>query len=141
MTHDLTVKSILDEKNKKKSYRVSDFLSKEEVKELHEFNAKSHKKRVKLFNVADYLIAEIIERFGYDFYKDWKVGIITDKQVLAYLEASRFRDNKQLLHIESVIFSSLSSCATPTQHKTTPKGLNEAYKMIKKLSDSTKDRV
>ena len=106
--------------------RLTDFVSSDKVKELHENNVKSAKP--KLFNAVDSYVAEIMARFGYEAYKDWKMGIIPDSRMRALIWAERAREAALLNNIEAVI--TLGSIAGATSKKS-KEPINRAIQQIK----------
>lgn len=92
----------------KRNFGVSDFLTTEQVEELHTAAAKSHKKR-QLFDAVDALVAEIIARFGYDMYLRWQAGEIDHEWLTKILNAERARDKQKLLSLEGIVFSMVSA--------------------------------
>lgn len=82
--------------------RASDFLTKEEQAKLRQVNARGKRGR-RRFNDVDAYIAEMIARFGYDFYQRWNNGEIEQKKVDAYMQAERARERGQWLPIEGLI--------------------------------------
>lgn len=118
----------IKEKVKEKNFRASDFLTAEQVEEVHEANVKGKKRG---FDEVDSYIAEIISRFGYDTYIAWKCGDISEENMVRYIEAERCRDVKNRLPIESVIVASVAGANNPTKGGHMPKSLKAAIKMIK----------
>ena len=115
-------------KAKSQKFRPSDFLSKEEKKELEDIKSKPKKKD--LYSTADKIIAEIIARFGYETYKAWANDEIGLDEMFRYLLAERDREKQKLLNLERIIISVGSSCITPTKKKATPKGMSLALKIL-----------
>lgn len=126
---DLTLNTV-KEKAQVKAFRASDFLTKEQVEEVHKSNIRG-KKKVK-FDQIDAYIAEIIARFGYDTYVAWKFGEINESQMVKYVEAERSRDAKNRLTLESLILAAVSGANHPTKTGHAPKSLHTAIKMLKK---------
>ena len=126
---ELTLNSV-KETAKVKAFRASDFLTKDEVEEIHESNIRG-KKRNK-FDKIDAYIAEIIARFGYDTYVAWKFGEIGELNMAKYVEAERAREARDRLTLESIIVAAVAGANHPTKGGHVPKSLNTAIKMIKK---------
>lgn len=126
---ELTLNSV-KETAKVKTFRASDFLTDEELEEVHHSNIQG-KKRSK-FDRIDAYIAEIIARFGYDTYKAWKFGDINELDMAKYIEAERAREARSRLVLESIIVAAVAGANHPTKGGHTPKSLNTAIKMIKK---------
>lgn len=112
-----------------KSFRASDFLTDEQIGEVHESNIKGKKNTS--FNVIDAYIAEIIARFGYDTFVAWKFGEIGEEQMMKYIQAERAREAQNRVIIESVIVASVAGANNPTKGGHMPKSLKSAIKMIK----------
>lgn len=114
---------------KVRNFRASDFLTDEQVEEVHESNIKGKKNTS--FDVIDAYIAEIIARFGYDTYVAWKFGEIGEEQMAKYIKAERARDVQNRLMIENIIVASMAGANNPTKGGHMPKSLKAAIKMIK----------
>ena len=112
-----------------KNFRASDFLTKEQVDEVHESNIKG--KRKARFDKVDAYVAEILARFGYDTYVAWKFGEIDAKHMAKYIEAERARDAQNRLMIENVIVASVAGANNATKGGHPPKSLKTAIKMLK----------
>ncbi len=112
-----------------KTFRASDFLTKEELDEVHESNAKGKKNTG--FDVIDAYIAEIIARFGYDTYVAWKFGEIDEKHMAKYIQAERAREARNRLMIENIIVASVAGANNATKGGHPPKSLKAAIKMLK----------
>lgn len=124
---------------KVRNFRASDFLTEEEIDEVHESNIKGKKNTG--FDKIDAYIAEIIARFGYDTYVAWKFGEIGEEQMAKYIKAERARDVQNRLMIENIIVASMAGANNPTKSGHMPKSLKAAIKMIKseeKLAKGTK---
>jgi len=119
-----------------KSFRASDFLTDEQIDEVHESNIKGKKNTT--FDVIDAYIAEIIARFGYDAYVAWKFGEIGELQMAKYVEAERAREARNRLNIENVIVASVMGANHPTKGNHMPKSLRAAVKMLKKEQELAK---
>lgn len=114
---------------KVKTFRASDFLTKEEMDEVHESNIKG--KKNENFDVIDAYIAEILARFGYDTYVAWKFGEIDERHMMKYIEAERAREARNRLMVENVIVASVAGANNPTKGGHPPKSLKTAIKMLK----------
>lgn len=112
-----------------KSFRASDFLTNEQIDEVHESNIKGKKNTS--FDVIDAYIAEIIARFGYDTFVAWKFGEIGEEQMAKYIQAERAREVRNRLSIESIILASVAGANNPTKGGHMPKSLKSAIKMLK----------
>lgn len=114
---------------KVKAARASDFLTKEELDEVHESNAQGKKNTG--YDAIDAYIAEIIARFGYDVYKAWNEGLISETRMAKYIKAERAREVRSRLMIENVIVAAVSGANHPTKTGHAPKSLKTAIKMLK----------
>lgn len=114
-----------------KSFGVSDFLSKDELRELRRANY-AGKAPKRLFNGVDAYIAEIIARFGYDAYKDWQEGILPDQKMRKMIYAERARERSNLLGIEAIIISMVGACVRRQKGQPAPKGPKTAIKIFKR---------
>lgn len=126
---DLTLNSV-KETAKVKTFRASDFLTNDELEEVHESNIQG-KKRSK-FDQIDAYIAEIIARFGYATYAAWKNGEITELNMARYIEAERAREARSRLMVENVIVAAVAGANHPTKGGHPPKSLKTAIQMLKK---------
>lgn len=114
---------------KVKVSRASDFLTKDEMDEVHRSNFQSRK--VAKFNSVDAYIAEILARFGYDTYVAWKFGELSEENMVRFIEAERAREAQNRLRIENIIVASISGANNPTKSGHAPKSLKAAIKMLK----------
>ena len=114
---------------KVRNFRASDFLTDEQIEEVHESNIKGKKNNS--FDVIDAYIAEIIARFGYETYLAWKKGDISEVQMVKYIEAERAREAGERIKIESIIVASIAGANNPTKSGNMPKSLKAAFKMLK----------
>lgn len=112
-----------------KNHRASDFLTQDEMEEVHKSNAKGKKRST--FDEVDAYIAEIIARFGYDAYVAWKAGDISEKDMANYILAERSREIKNNLAIESIIVASTAGANNPTKSGHLPKSLKTAITILK----------
>lgn len=132
---ELTLKNV-KETAQVKTFRASDFLTDEQIDEVHESNAKG--KKTTGFNEIDAYIAEILARFGYETYVAWKFGEIGEEQMVKYIEAERAREIRSRLMIENVIVASVAGANNPTKGGHMPKSLKSAIKMLKKEQELAK---
>ncbi len=95
-------------KFKKRDFGVSDFLTTDELENLHTAVTATPKKR-RLFDQVDSLTAEIIARFGYDVYLRWNAGEIEHEWLTRMLNAERARDKQNLLSLEGIIYAMVSA--------------------------------
>lgn len=117
--------------------RLSDFVSSEKIEELHANNVKGSPK-AKKFDAVDSYVAEIMARFGYGAYKDWKMGIISDYRMRRLIWAERAREAAYLNNIEAVI--TLTGIAGATSKKS-KEPINRAIQQIKNNEKVMKGEV
>lgn len=122
-----------------RSYTLKDFITKEEQDRLAEI--RSGRTRKPKFDSASSVSAEILARFGYQAWKDWQNGVISDESMSAYLSAERGRDAERLIQLESAILPAIFSLVKKSKNKPAPKGVkyaqqavNEQTKIMKGLS-------
>lgn len=124
---ELNLKSV-KETAKVKVSRASDFLTQEQVEEVHNANRKGAKES---FTAVDAYVAEILARFGYDAYVAWKFGEISEDNMLHFIKAERARDAQNRLMLENIIVASVAGANQPTTSGNAPKSLKTAIKMLK----------
>lgn len=112
-----------------KETRISDFLTKEQKVEIAHARVTKHTK--KKFDQVDAYVAEIIARFGYDAYKDWKAGIIGEKRMSRMVLAERAREKERLLAVEGIIIAMTSPLIQKQKGKPAPKSPKMAIKIYK----------
>lgn len=127
---DLTLDNVKKIAEKKREYRASDFLTAEQVEEVHKSNIKGKKNNS--FDNIDAYIAEIIARFGYDTFVAWKFGEISELQMAKYIEAERARDAREKLGIENLILAAVAGANRPTKGGHMPRSLRTAIQILKK---------
>lgn len=113
-----------------KNHRASDFLTQEQMDDVHKSNAKGKKQAS--FDFIDAYIAEILARFGYQTYLAWKAGDIAEEQMVKYIEAERARDVRNRLSLESIMLASMAGANQPTKSGHAPKSLKTAINILKK---------
>lgn len=133
---DITLKQA-KEQIKVRNHRVSDFLSGEQMSEIHANNAKVSEKRRK-FNQVDAFIAEILSRFGWEVYQAWKSELISQDQIVRYIEAERARDARERLRLENLIVAAVAGANHPTKSGSAPKTLKAAFEILKNDSKEAK---
>jgi len=114
---------------KKREFRASDFLTQDQMDEVHRSNLNS--KNSTKFDEIDAYIAEILARFGYDAYVAWKFGEIGEEQMAKLIMAERAREARNRLPLENIIVASMSGANNPTKGGHAPKSLKAAIKMLK----------
>lgn len=113
---------------KVKVSRASDFLTDEQIEEVHESNRKGIKEK---FSTVDAYIAEILARFGYETYVAWKFNEISEENMWSYVQAERAREARDRLILENIIVASVAGANQPTKSGNAPKSLKTAIKMLK----------
>lgn len=126
----LTLERVRNSKLKKKVFQASDFLTKEEQLKLKRANFEGKKKQ-RRYNDIDAYIAEMIGRFGYEFYKDWKSGLIKTDQVNKYIAAERARDKSNVLALEAIVISMVGACIKREKKQPKPRGPKIAQNIFK----------
>jgi hypothetical protein len=122
----------------KREFRASDFLTPEQLDEVHISNAKG--KKTASFDEVDAYIAEILARFGYDTYVAWKIGEIKEDEMVRYIEAERVREVSRRLMLENIIVASVAGANNPTKNGQPPKSLKTAVKMLKSEENRAKGK-
>lgn len=121
-------------------FRASDFLTKDEVKELAEVNAQG-KKITRPYDEVDAFAAELLARFGWEAYQAWLNGDFNPEKAMRFVAAERARQKYELLPLETIIVSAVAGANHPTKHKSTPKGLKQAIKIIKTETKQAKGAI
>lgn len=115
-------------------YRVSDFVSEEQVEQLRLNNGRRRKKR---FDEVDAFEAEIVARFGYEVYIAWEEGEISSAQISKWVLAERARESADRLTTLAVLANGFAGCAhakkgqVPKTVKTIQKIVKQEIKMAK----------
>lgn len=105
-------------RKKERNFRASDFLTDEERQKLRQNNLRG--KSTRKYSVIDAYIAEIIARFGYETYQAWKVGEISEQNMVKYIQAERARESARNLSLEAIIVASLAGAQQPQKHGRKP---------------------
>lgn len=128
---ELTLKGIRKSLPKpEKSFRVSDFLTNEEKEQKRQRKLKPKPKKYR-FSRTDAIIAEIIGRFGYEFYRDWNEGRLDEDLVFRMIYAERAREAEARIKIESLITHLVKDCIRRSKGERKPTGPKAAAKIIK----------
>ena len=126
-----TLKSIKGSpKMAERNFRPSDFLTEEQMNELHEANARGGK-ILKPYDDIDAFEAEIMARFGLEALREWQNNTISTEQMAKYLAAERARTTAERYNLEAIIVSAVAGANHPTKHKTAPKSLKTAVDIVK----------
>lgn len=110
--------------------RVSDFVTEEEVEKLRMANLMGKRKEPK-FDRVDAFVAEMIARFGYEFYEAWNNEEIDDNKVARLINAERAREAEARLPLEEVIINMVGSCVRVESGQPKPKGIRTARNRFK----------
>ena len=93
-------------------YRPSDFLTSDEMDELHEANA--NRGRIhKPFDEVDAFEAEILARFGWETFKAYESGEMPIERLAKYIAAERARHSGELYTLECIIVSAVAGANHP----------------------------
>lgn len=126
---DLTLQNVTKKITQVREAKASDFLTDDEIAEIHESNIKGKKSLG--FDEIDAYVAEIIARFGYDTYVAWKNGDISEERMVKLVQAERVRDVKNRLALESIIVGSMAGANNPMKGGHAPKSLKAAFNILK----------
>lgn len=111
-------------------YRPSDFLTKNEIDDLHESNARGGKIR-KPYDEVDAFEAEILARFGWETFQAYQTSEISLEQLARYLAAERAREVAEKYNLECIIVGAVAGANRPRKHGGTPAGLKRAIDIVK----------
>ncbi len=126
-----TLKSIKNSpKMAERHYRPSDFLTSDEMDELHEANEARGRIR-KPYDEVDAFEAEILGRFGWQAFKAYQSGDIEIEQMAKYIAADRARRTAELYNLECIIVSAVAGANHPKKHGGAPKSLKNAIDIVK----------
>ena len=120
-----------------REFRASDFLTEDEQQELREVNARGRNIR-RPFDEVDSFAAEIMARFGWDAYQAWLDGRFNPEKAMRFIAAERARQKREMLPLEAIILNAMAGANHPTKHKSTPKGLKQAVKIMKSETKQAK---
>lgn len=127
---EITLKNIRKSPKLAKEFRLSDFVSKEEVREVRQNNRRGKKKK-RQFDDVDAYTAEIIARFGYDVYQKWNYGEIDSLKMQKWILAERARERSHWIPLESIVLYMVGACIKRHKREKAPKGLKMAQKIMK----------
>lgn len=113
-----------------REFRASDFLTEEEQQELREVNARGRVIK-RPYDEVDAFCAELLARFGWDAYQAWQNGEFNAEKAMRFMASERARQKREMLPLESIIVNAVAGANHPTKHKSAPKGLKNAQKIIK----------
>lgn len=115
---------------KERVFRVSDFLNDDEKQQNLERKAKRKTKK-RRFSQTDAIVAEMVSRFGYEFYLAWNEGEIDEDLAYRMLYAERAREAEARLKIEGVLVPLIKDCIKRSKKEKKPTGPRDAAKIIK----------
>lgn len=97
-------------------HKVSDYLTPEEMEQLHTAHLLRRKKPK--FDLVDALEAEIVARFGWEAFKAWDDGEIAETRMYRWLNAERGREARGMAELESAIINSgsMSTSKNPKEN-------------------------
>lgn len=113
--------------------RLSDFVSSDKLKELHDNNAKMVESRRK-FDAVDSYVARIMAYFGFEAYSAWKDGIIPDYRMRRLVAAYRASQAELLANVEAVLVATGIAGATSKKAKGPLGHANEIIKKNEKIA-------
>lgn len=129
--HELTLEKVKQSpKIGEEHVRASDFLTKDEIDELHKVNARG-RKIVRPYDEVDAFSAEVLARFGWHAYKAWKDGEISTDKMFRFIASERARTTAENLPVQMTIVGAMAGANHPTKSKSAPKSLKNAIKFIK----------
>lgn len=117
-------------KMREQVFRVSDFLTEDEQQELREVNARGRNIK-RPYDDVDAFAAELLARFGWDAYQAWLDGSFNGEKAMRFVAAERARQKRELLPLEFIIISSVAGANHPSKHRSAPKSLKQAIKIVK----------
>lgn len=110
--------------------RASDFLTQADKQKLQQVNARGKRGR-RPFDDVDAYAAEMIARFGYEFYERWNRGEIPQGKVDRLMAAERARERSQWLPLEGLLQALIQGGVPTYRTKRPPKIRKMISKIIK----------
>lgn len=144
--HEITLESARQSaKLTEKTFRASDFLTDNQMDELHQANERG-RKIVRPYDEIDAFCAETIARFGWSTFRAWKTQerdqdgeiIITTDQLFKYIAAERARTTAESLPLQYTVVGAMAGANHPTKHKSAPKSLKNTVKFLKEQQKKAK---
>lgn len=114
-------------------FRASDFLSDKEKQELREANARG-KEEEKIYNKCDAFEAEMIARFGFDFFEAWRTGKVDEAFAYKAIAAERDREKSLIAPIATMIYAANAGANHSDKNGHAPKTLRIAQDILKKIT-------
>ena len=125
-----TLKSIKSSpKMAEQHFRPSDFLTKPQMDELHESNARG-RATIRPYDEIDAFAAEILARFGWQAYQAWHSGELSQEKALRFIAAERAREAARGFEIEQVIYATTLGANNPTKAGKMPKSAKKAAEIL-----------
>lgn len=126
-----TLKSIKSSpKLAERHFRPSDFLTTQQMDELHEANARGKSVR-RPYDEIDAFAAELLARFGWETYTAWQKGEFSQEKALRFVAAERAREAARSLPIEQVIYTATLGANNPTKSGKLPRSARKTAEIIK----------
>lgn len=136
--HELTLEKVKQSsKFGGRSVRASDFLTEQEMEELHQVNERG-RKVVRPYDEVDAFSAEVLARFGWHAYKAWKDGEISTDKMFRFIASERARTTAESLPSQITLVNAIAGANHPTKHKSAPATLKQAIKFIKEQQKQAK---
>lgn len=125
-----TLKSIKSSpKLAERHFRPSDFLTTQQMDELHEANARGKSVR-RPYDEIDAFAAELLARFGWETYTAWQKGEFSQEKALRFVAAERARTMQEQYSLESVIYTVMAGANNPAKGGRMPKSLKKAGEIM-----------
>lgn len=117
-------------KLRERHFRPSDFLTTQQMDELHESNARG-KQIQRPYDDVDAFAAEILARFGWEAYQAWQKGQFGMEKALRFVAAERAREAARSLSIEQVIYTATLGANNPTKSGKLPRSAKKTAEILK----------
>lgn len=130
---ELTLKQIQNDLKRTQNVRqvqVSDFLTSQQKQRIERARETKREKKA-LFDSVDAYIAEIIGRFGYETYRAWKMGEISEALMMRMVLAERAREARERYYLEALIVSAVAGANRPSKGGKSPKSLKVALNILR----------
>ena len=138
MKHELTLAEVKKSpKVGEQVVRASDFLSEEQIEELHEVNRRG-KTIVRPYDEIDAFAAELLARFGWETYKAWQNGEFSHEKALRFIAAERARKVAEGLPMQITLVNAVAGSNHPTKSGHAPQSLKNASRLLKEQQKQAK---
>lgn len=138
MKHELTLAEVKQSpKLGEQVVRASDFLSEQQIEELHEANRRG-KTIVRPYDEIDAFAAEILARFGWETYRAWQRGEFSHEKALRFIAAERARTVAEGLPMQITLVSAVAGSNNPTKSGNAPQSLKNATRLLKEQQKQAK---